>query len=146
MTEGAPISAADLRKHMAELEFEHIQKMQRKREAAEKALAEFIEHFTKEHLSEKEVEQMRTKVRHAAERGETEVVVMQFPANICSDHGRAINNSEPDWPETLQGKAHDFYERWNVTGRELGFGLKAMILNFPGGMPGDVGLIITWGE
>ena len=92
----APLTAADLRKHMAELEFEHIQKAQRRREAAESALSEFVEQFTKNTLTEHEIEQMRTKARHAAERGETEVVVMQFPAKICSDQGRAINNNEPN--------------------------------------------------
>jgi len=142
----APLSAADLRKQMAELEFHNIEKMQRKRQAAEDAMAKFVEHFTRESLSEKEIEQMRTKARHAAELGETELVVMKFPAKLCTDDGRAINNGEANWPETLSGKAKDLYQVWNTTGREQGFGLKAMILDFPGGMPGDVGLIISWGE
>jgi len=71
---------------------------------------------------------------------------MQFPAKLCTDKGRAINNGEPDWPETLQGKAKSFYDFFLERGRPQGFRLKAQILNFPGGMPGDVGLIVSWGE
>ncbi len=139
-------SAKELRQHMAELEFQRVEKMQRKRQAAEQALAEFVEHFTKENLSEKEVEQVRMKARNAAEQGETEVMVVRFPSSLCSDQGRAINNGDANWPETLPKKAHQFFELWQSQGKDLGFSLKALIVDFPDGMPGDVGLFIGWGE
>ena len=83
-------------------------------------------------------------VRRAAERGEQQVLVLQFPSDWCSDKGRAINNSEPDWPKTLTGfakRAMDYYEKEL---RQHGYTARAEILNFPGGMPGDVGLFLAW--
>jgi len=41
---------------------------------------------------------------HAAERGQSEVPVHRFPNPLCSDRGRRINNSEPDWEATLDGR------------------------------------------
>ena len=59
------------------------------------------------------------------------------PSNLCTDSG-AINSGDPQWTDTLQGKAREFYNRYVEFGRPQGFQFKAMIINFPGGMPGDV--------
>jgi hypothetical protein len=63
---------------------------------------------------------------------------------MCTDRGRRINNFEPDWPQTLEGRPKAGYEFWHDHLRPLGFGLKAEILEYPGGIPGDVGFFITW--
>ena len=83
-------------------------------------------------------------VNRAAERGQGEVQVYRFPSGVCSDHGRRINNSLPDWEETLQGRPRLGYEFWRDHMRPLGFGLRAEVLEYPGGMPGDIGFILTW--
>jgi hypothetical protein len=83
-------------------------------------------------------------VSHAAERGQSEVQVYRFPNAMCSDRGRRINNSEPDWETTLEGRPKSVYEFWHDHLRPLGFHLKAEVLEYPGGMPGDIGLILTW--
>jgi hypothetical protein len=49
---------------------------------------------------------------------------------------RAGNNNDPSWPETLQGKAKEFYDRYQRFGKSQGYKLKAMIINFPDGIPG----------
>ena len=49
-----------------------------------------------------------------------------------------------DWPQTLQGKAKEFFDRYQTYGKPQGYKLKAMIINFPGGMPGDVGFFLNW--
>jgi hypothetical protein len=83
-------------------------------------------------------------VKSAAERGEREVLAVRFPSEYCTDGGRAINNFEPNWPETLTGfakRAHEFFQK------ELqprGFKARAQILDFPGGVPGDVGIFLSW--
>ena len=51
-------------------------------------------------------------VKSAAERGEREVLAIRFSSEFCTDGGRAINNFEPDWPETLTGFAKRAYEFW----------------------------------
>ena len=58
----------------------------------------------------------------------------------------AINIADPAWPKTLRGEAAELYLRWEHDLRPRGFHLSAQILEFPGGMPGDVGLFLLWGE
>ncbi len=84
-------------------------------------------------------------IRELAAAGETEVLVLRFPNELCTDGGRAINNSEPDWPRTLTGFPLEIYNKWQAAFRQEGYRLTAKILEFPGGMPGDVGLFMGWG-
>ncbi len=83
-------------------------------------------------------------VSQAADRGQSEVQVYRFPNAMCTDRGRRINNTEPDWPQTLEGRPKAGYEFWRDHLRPLGFGLKAEVLEYPGGMPGDIGFLLTW--
>ncbi len=84
-------------------------------------------------------------IRELAAAGEKEVMLLRFPNELCTDGGRAINNSEPDWPRTLTGFPLEIYNKWQVAFRQEGYRLTAKILDFPGGMPGDVGLFMGWG-
>jgi hypothetical protein len=52
---------------------------------------------------------------------------------------------DPDWPATLRGEAAEVYLRWSQDLKPHGFHLAARILDFPCGMPGDVGLFLVWG-
>jgi hypothetical protein len=83
-------------------------------------------------------------VKGAAERGEREVMLFRFPSEYCTDGGRAINNFEPNWPETLTGFAKRAYEFWHKELEPQGYKLRAQIMDFPGGMPGDVGIFLRW--
>jgi hypothetical protein len=44
----------------------------------------------------------------------------------------------------LRGKAKELYERYQNIAKPKGYKLKAMIVNFPGGVPGDVGFFLSW--
>jgi hypothetical protein len=83
-------------------------------------------------------------VKGAAERGEREVLAIRFPSEYCTDGGRAINSFEPEWPKTLTGFAKRAYEFWQKELEPKGYKLRAQIMNFPGGMPGDVGIFLRW--
>jgi hypothetical protein len=83
-------------------------------------------------------------IRRAAERGETEILVVRFASAWCTDRGRAINNAEATWPKTLPGFAARAYEFYEKEMRPHGYKLRAEVLEFPGGMPGDVGLFLRW--
>ena len=85
-----------------------------------------------------------TALRAAAERGESHLQVMTFPSELCNDGGRAINNADPNWPKTLIGFAARAYEFYQKELQPHGYHLRAEILNFPGGMPGDVGITLSW--
>ena len=143
------MSADDLRSYMAELDMAKASKllgaMDRAEEARKKLVATLQEEIavTPEKIAEIK-RSLANKTRAAAERGEKEVLVMRFPSELCSDRGRAINNAEPSWPGTLQGKAREVYEAFERHGRPMGFHLKAMIVTFPGGIPGDVGFFLNW--
>lgn len=83
-------------------------------------------------------------VQSAAERGAREVLVVRFPSAYCTDGGRAINNFEAGWPETLTGFAKHAHEFWQKEMAPQGYKLRAEIMDFPGGMPGDVGIFLRW--
>lgn len=83
-------------------------------------------------------------VRRAAEAGQREVLILTFPSTWTTDRGLRINNHEADWPESLEGFPKRAYEFFVSDLRPAGYGLRAEVLNFAGGMPGDVGLYLSW--
>jgi CBS domain-containing protein len=86
------------------------------------------------------------KAREAAEHGLKQLLLLQFPSELCSDGGRAINVPEADWPSTLRAEAAETYLRWERDLKPRGFHLKASVIDFPGGMPGDIGMFLIWGD
>jgi hypothetical protein len=84
------------------------------------------------------------RIRSAVETGAHEIMVGQFPSDWCTDGGRAINAAEDGWPVTLQGMAWEFYEFVERDLKPRGFHLHVKIINFPGGMLGDVGAFLSW--
>ena len=144
MAEREQFTACDLRRHMAETEAEKLRGAMEQKERADRAFRDFVDHFMHDHLSRKDVAETRSRVLTAAGHGEFETLIMRFPSSLCSDDGRAINNGHHDWVDTLPGKAHEAYELWRRLGRPKGFTFRAKIVDFPDGMPGDVGLFIGW--
>ena len=143
------MSAADLRAYMAEMEMAKASKEVDALDRAEKARKELIKTLSTP-ASLEEIQQIvasvQSKVRSAAQRGATELMVMRFPCALCTDKGRAINNAEADWPDTLTGRPREAYEFWRDHLRPKGYRLKAMIIEWPGGLPGDVGFFLQWGD
>ena len=81
----------------------------------------------------------------AVEAGLTEVQVYRFPNILCTDHGRAINQQEPGWEDTLTGVPKQLYQFWHEYLRPRGYKLRAQIVDFPDGLPGDVSMTLKWG-
>jgi hypothetical protein len=139
-------SAADIKRRMAERETakaaEELRRMREQEEKQKAVMAEF--HKPPERTPEQLLHFVQQLVSHAAEAGQTEVQVYRFPNEMCSDRGRRINNSEPGWEATLEGRPKMAYEFWHDHLRPLGFHLKAEVLEYPGGMPGDIGFFLTW--
>lgn len=113
-------------------------------EAAHERLTAFTNDFLMHHIGPEELKEVRRRVESAAARGEFEALVYTFPSSLCTDEGRAINSADPDWPATLRGKAKELFEVWERHARSMGFRLKAEIVTFPGGIPGDVGFFLNW--
>ncbi|MEZ5824977.1 MAG: hypothetical protein R3C97_09610 [Geminicoccaceae bacterium] len=138
------INLDDVKARAAEVERESLRKAMesmKKREAHEEDLHAAFLH---EDLNPAWREKLSRSILNAVEHHLSEVQVMRFPSSWCSDKGRAINNFEPDWPKTLTGMAARAWEVYEKELKPLGYKAKAQILNFPGGMPGDVGLFIHW--
>jgi uncharacterized protein (DUF1778 family) len=83
-------------------------------------------------------------IERAAANGLTEVQVHRFPNQLCTDKGRAINQQEPGWEKTLTGVPKEIYHLWEKYFRARGYKLRVQIIDFPGGMPGDVGMTLSW--
>jgi len=141
-----PRSAKDLREEVLKQKQEELDKQKKARSVQEKKIADFAEDFLKSHVSDADIESVRRLVANAVEAGKFEAMVYSFSSDLCSDSGRAINSGDRNWPSTLQGKAKEFYDRYQTYGKPQGYKLKAMIINFPGGMPGDVGFFLNWGS
>ena len=114
---------------------------------AGKARAELIKRLsTPIKLTPEIGQRLRGRLKNAAASGKSELEVMRFPVDLCTDRGRAINNSEAGWPDTLTGVPRQAYEVWQQYLQPAGYRLKAMIVEWPHGLPGDVGLILSWGD
>lgn len=137
-------SADDLRMEMLEKQMAETDRRLKAREAEQKKLEEIATEFMSKHVSDRERQMIRTVVMNAVKEGKYEAMVFSFPSRLCTDSGRAINNLDPNWPDTLQGKARELYEGFKTNLQPKGYRLKAAIIDFPGGMPGNVGLFLNW--
>jgi hypothetical protein len=137
-------TADQLRMSILSKEMAEMAKHEKLKAQHDKQLSEFTEAFMTQHVTDEEREMIQKLVMNAANNGKFEAMVYSFPSDLCSDSGRAINNRLPHWPETLQGKAKELFDRYQSIAKPQGFRLKATIINFPGGMPGDVGFFLNW--
>jgi hypothetical protein len=145
------MKADELRAYMTSMQMAKAEKAMSAMDSADKARRELVESLAKPvALTPQFLDEVKTRlggrIRKAAQAGETEVMVMRFPVDLCSDKGRAINNSDPDWPESLTGRPRQAYELWRDQLRDGGYKLKAMIIEWPAGMPGDVGFFLSWSD
>ncbi|MFS8035985.1 hypothetical protein ACI7BZ_03300 [Xanthobacter sp. AM11] len=143
------MSAEDLRSYMQEVEQAKLSKEIAAMDRADKARDELVKTLSQPidltpELLQEITHNLLTKIRLAAQRGETEIMVMRFPNTLCNDKGRAINNAEEGWPDTLTGRPRQAFELWRDHLRPAHYKLKAMIIDWPNGMPGDVGFFLSW--
>ncbi|GGF69807.1 hypothetical protein GCM10007301_31880 [Azorhizobium oxalatiphilum] len=143
------MSAADLRAYMERVELAKASKQLNAFEGAESARRELIKTLSEPiALTPEKVAELKQtlahKIRSAAERGEMEIMVMRFPNALCTDHGRTINNAAENWPDSLTGRPRQAYEFWRDHLQPANFKLRAMIVDWPEGMPGDVGFYLSW--
>lgn len=112
--------------------------------AAAERHREEVKALIENHVGEARWRELMHEARLAAERGEVEYPLLRFPAETCTDRGRAIIQQEPQWPGTLTGDAAQVYRHWQKELAPRGFALDARVLGFPKGFPGDVGLFLRW--
>ena len=71
--------------------------------------------------------------------------VYRFPNSLCTDNGRAINQMEKGWEKTLTGIPKEIYQLWSDYLQPRGYRIRYQIIDFPGGVPGDISITIAWG-
>jgi hypothetical protein len=139
-------SAGDYMKKLALAQAQEASKQARQlaeAEAEKQALLDRIKQPSG--LSDEEAIQRAIKIiERAVANGRTEVQVHRFPNQLCTDKGRAINQQEPGWENTLTGVPKEIHQLWAKYFRPRGYKLKVEIINFPGGMPGDVAMTLKW--
>jgi hypothetical protein len=96
-------------------------------------------------LSEEEkVKLASTVIQRAVRNGLPEVQVYRFPNSLCTDHGRAINQMEKGWEKTLVGIPKEIYQLWSDYLQPRGYRIRYQAVDFPGGVPGDISITISW--
>ena len=141
-------TAREIQKRAAIKEAEKADEDARRLAAAEAEKRALIERLSKPSgLSEDEkVRLASTVILRAVRNGLTEVQVYRFPHSLCTDNGRAINQQEPGWENTLTGIAQEIFQLWFDYLKPRGYRIRYQVVDFPGGMPGDIGIVIAWGD
>ena len=95
---GQPLSVKDLKQIADAKETAKLQEIlaRRKKEDDEEKRAR--QDFMEREIRPDGIERFNGWVRRAAEQGQSEIEILRFPSQYCTDHGRAINNLEDGWP------------------------------------------------
>jgi hypothetical protein len=141
-------NATQIRKEAALKEAEKADEFARAAAAAEAEKRALIERLTRPSgKSEAEKIQLAsTVIQRAVRNGLTEVQVYRFPNSLCTDKGRAISQQEPGWEDTLTGIPKEIYQLWTDYLKPRGYRIGYRIIEYPGGVPGDIAVTIAWGE
>ena len=141
-------TARDIQKQAAINESEKAGQYARALAAAEAEKRALIERLSKPSgMSEDEKVQLAsTVIQRAVRNGMTEVQVYRFPNLLCTDRGRAINQQESGWEKTLTGIPREIYQLWFDYLKPRGYRIRYQIVDFAGGVPGDIGVVIAWGD
>ena len=139
-------SANEVRQQIALAEAEEAKKQAQAQAAAEAEKKALIDQLSKAPgTSDEEAIRRGLEIIHRAIKNRlTEVEIIRFPNELCTDKGRAINQQEPGWENTLTGTPKEIYQFWDKYFRQRGYKLRVQIVDFPGGLPGDIGMTVSW--
>jgi hypothetical protein len=144
-SKGLP-TAQELMEKLALAEGDKASEAARKRAAAEAEKKALLDKLTEPSgvSDEEALKRVAAILERAVSNGLTEVQVYRFPNKLCTDQGRAINQQESGWETTLTGVPKEIYEFWDRQLRPRGYKLRVQIVDFSGGVPGDVGITLKW--
>ncbi|MBR0973134.1 MULTISPECIES: hypothetical protein [Bradyrhizobium] len=141
-------NALQIRKEAALEEARKAEEYVRLAAAAEAEKRDLIERLSKPSgkSEEEKIKLASTIIQRAVRNGLTEVQVYRFPNTLCTDKGRAINQMEAGWEKTLTGIPKEIFELWTEYLKPRGYRIGYQVIDFPGGVPGDIGVTISWGD
>jgi hypothetical protein len=133
------------------------------KQLADEKASEYRQRLADYRMTAEQCELLLGRIKRAFDKNEAELMLVSFPSSFCTDGGRTINNvgeppinvpdpvavqkseeAPPAWLATLPAGMATVYAYWRTALKPGGFGFDARIINYPGGMPGDVGLFISW--
>jgi hypothetical protein len=140
-------TAADCMKKIALAEAEKASAYMNKQAAAEAEKRDLLERLAKPSgvSDDERLKRAAAIIKRAVDNGLSEVFVGRFPNALFTDHGRAINQMEPGWENTMTGLPKELYHFWERYLKSRGYRLRCQIVDWPGGMPGDIGMTLVWG-
>jgi hypothetical protein len=141
-------TAKEIQRQAAIKEAERADGELRRAAAAEAEKRALIEKLSRPSgLSEDEKIKLASAViQRAVRNGLSEVQVYRFPNTLCTDLGRAINQAEPGWEKTLTGIPREIFHLWSDYLKPRGYQIRYQIVDFPGGVPGDISIVIAWAD
>lgn len=140
--------ATQIRKEAALKEAEKAQEYTRLAAAAEAEKRALIDRLSRPSgkSEEEKIKLASTIIQRAVRNGLTEVQVYRFPNSLCTDRGRAINQQEKGWENTLTGIPKEIFQLWTDYLKPRGYRIRYQIIDFPGGVPGDIGITFSWSK
>ena len=141
-------SAKQIRKDAALKEAEKAEQYARLAAAAEAEKHALIDRLNRPSgkSEEEKIQLASTIIQRAVRNGLTEVQVYRFPNSLCTDKGRAINQQEAGWENTLTGIPKEIFQLWTDYLKPRGYRIGYQIIDYPGGVPGDIAITIAWGD
>jgi hypothetical protein len=141
-------SASACRTKIAQVEGEKASEYMRNQAKADAEKKALLDRLTMPSgvADDERLKRAATIIKRAVSNGLTEVEVGRFPNQLCTDRGRAINQQEPGWEQTLTGLPKELFEFWKKHLQPRGYRIKFQIVDFSGGVPGDVGITLNWDE
>ncbi|MEH2562865.1 hypothetical protein [Bradyrhizobium sp. AZCC 2289] len=141
-------SATQIRKEAALKEAEKADQYARLAAAAEAEKRALIERLNRPSgkSEEEKIQLASTIIQRAVRNGLTEVQVYRFPNSLCTDKGRAINQQEAGWENTLTGIPKEIFQLWADYLKPRGYRISYQIIDYSGGVPGDIAITIAWGD
>ena len=131
------LSVKELQQKIALAEAAKASAAMKAHEAAEKEKQELLDRLTRPSgLSDDQVvEKASIIINRAVENGLTSVQVFRFPHTICTDNGRAINQAEAGWEQTLTGIPKEIYEFWKRQLQPQGYHIPTRSSTIPAACP-----------
>jgi hypothetical protein len=141
-------TAEEIQRQAAIADAEKAEQYAQKLAAAEAEKQALVKRLSKPSgLSEEEkIKLAAAVIQRAVRNGLSEVQVYRFPNSLCTDRGRAINQGEPGWERTLTGIPREIYQLWSDYLKPRGYRILYQIIDFRGGMPGDISIVLSWGD
>src|SRR6478735_6416061 len=130
-------TAKEIQKQAAIKEAEKADEHVRRMAAAEAEKRALIDRLSKPSglTEEEKVKLASTVIQRAVRNGLTEVQVYRFPNTLCMEKG---------WEKTLSGIPKEIYQLWSDYLQPRGYRIRYQIVDFPGGMPGDIAITLSW--